>query len=66
MNYKLNTDKTAAVATEVFWMPIDYDTPVGVKMLVINQAHGIACICVRRTQDSWTHWAPLPKFKEEK
>lgn len=62
MNFKLNNDKSAAVATDVFWLPIDENTPVGVKMLVINEAHGSANICVRRSQDKWTHWFPCPRF----
>jgi hypothetical protein len=64
MTFKINTDKTAAVATEVFWLPIDKDTPVGVKMLVINKEFGVAVISSRYAGSSFTHWAPLPKFKE--
>lgn len=65
MNYKLNTDKTAAVATDTFWQLIDSDTPTGVKMLLINKHFGVAIVstyCGDRLQ--WTHWHPLPKFEE--
>lgn len=66
MNYKLNTDKTAAVATDTFWQPITKDTPTGVKMLLINKHFGVAIVSTYIGQHlQWTHWAPLPKFKEE-
>lgn len=63
MTHKIK-DRTVAVSTEVCWMPIDDKTPLGVKMMLINKRQGIAVISIRRAQDSWTHWFPLPRFEE--
>jgi len=66
MNYKINTDKTAAVATDIFWQPIDEHTPIGVKMLLINETYGVAVLSPYvGNAKVFTHWAPLPKFKKE-
>lgn len=65
MNYKLNTDKTVAVATNTFWQRIDKDTPVGVKMLLIDRYLGVAVVSTFiGSNGQWTHWHPLPKFEE--
>lgn len=63
MNFKINTDKTAAVSTDNFWIPIDKDTPVGVKMLLSNERFGVATIgAYAGGRHDFTHWYPLPKF----
>ena len=63
--YKLTNDGAVAVAPGAKWRKIDADTPVGVKMLLINRANGIATVSVRRSQDAWTHWYALPTFNSE-
>ena len=63
--YKLTNDGAVAVAPGTKWRKIDADTPVGVKMLLINHANGIATVSIRRSQDTWTHWAALPTFNSE-
>ena len=63
--YKLTSDSAAAVAPEIHWIPIDASTPIGVKMLLIVDSHGVAIVSSRRVQDQWTHWCPLPTFKKE-
>ena len=66
MNHKLNTDKTALVATDHYWISIDADTPLGVKMLLINQKSGVAWLGYWSSGDSfWTHYSPLPMFKKD-
>lgn len=55
-------DHTVAVSTMVEWLLIDKDTPLGIKMLLINKKQGIPVISIRRVQDSWTHWYPLMRF----
>lgn len=61
MTHKLNSDKTVAVAVSYFWMPIDADTPRGVKVQLLTigdvAIHGI----FDGRMDWVTHWAPLPK-----
>lgn len=64
MTHTLNTDKTAAVAQDYFWLPIDKDTPRGVKVLLLGRG-GVAALghYHYKAGDTqfWTHWAPLPK-----
>lgn len=65
MNIKLNSDRTAVVAQDHFWIPIaDHPPPVGVKMLLINKYNGSAVISTYFQKYQWTHWQALPKFKE--
>ena len=62
MNYKLNKDASVAVATDYYWIPIDENTPRGVKLQLL----GIGGVAVYGSWDGrsrfWTHWAPLPKL----
>jgi len=60
--YKLTNDGAAAVAPSVKWREIDANTPVGAKMLLISKPNGIATVSIRRVQDGWTHWYPIPTF----
>jgi hypothetical protein len=64
MTYKINSDRTAAVSTESFWMPIDENTPIGVKIQLINKRFGVAVMSTYcgPSDTSFTHWHPLPKF----
>jgi len=66
LEYKLTADRSTIVAPSVKWKLIDADTPVGVKMLLINKANGVASIGARRAQDDWTHWCSLPTFDVDK
>jgi len=65
MTHKLNTDKTALVATDHYWIPIDADTPLGVKLLLINQSAGVATLGQYFKTGHFTHYAALPKFKKD-
>ena len=66
MNHKIDSTGTAAVATDYYWLPIDENTPRGVKMNLINRAAGVTHIGVYLSSDKYyTHWAPLPTFKEQ-
>jgi hypothetical protein len=60
--YKLTNDGAAAVAPEVNWRKIDATTPLGTKMLLVSKLNGIATVSIRRSQDGWTHWFPIPTF----
>ena len=63
---KLNTDKSAAVNQALTWILIDeVQPPVGAKLLLINQANGVAVLGTYHAQHQWTHWQGLPKFEEE-
>jgi len=65
MNHKLNTDKTALVSKDYYWLPIDENTPLGVKLLLINQSAGVATLGKYFKTGHFTHYAALPKFKKE-
>ena len=65
---KTNSDKTAAVNRAVPWIRIDETTPRGVKLLLINERYGVACIgqltktAIERKQ--FSHYQGLPYFAE--
>lgn len=63
--HTLNADKTAAVSTDVFWLPIDEHTPRNVKVFAIARSGaGIAQTTELRQDETWyTHWHPVPKFR---
>ncbi len=65
MNHKIK-DNVVAVSTSVYWIPIDDTTPRNVKVLAINQHQsGVAIQAEIRNDDDWfSHWHPLPKFKD--
>lgn len=62
---KLNTAKTAAVNQSVRWLPIDENTPTGVKVLLINRRYGVATVGVYHKGNDWTHWQGMPKFFDD-
>ena len=63
--FKLNKDNTVAVATDYYWERIGPDTPRGVKLQLL----GIGGVAAYGQYDGknkfWTHWAPLPKRRED-
>lgn len=66
MNFKVNNDKTAAVCTDVYWLPIDANTPRGVKVLLLTEG-GVATIGQYSPQAAWIRgWFPMPKQKAPK
>lgn len=65
MTIKINNSRSAAVNQETFWIPIDEcPPPVGVKLLLINDRNGVACLGTYLEKHQWTHWQGLPKFAE--
>lgn len=61
MNHRINTDKTVAVATDYYWIPIDADTPRGVKLQLLGSGNVAVYGAWDGKNPFWTHWAPLPK-----
>lgn len=62
MSHTINHDKTAAVSTDVFWIPVSR-CPAGVKVLLLT-VHGVAIIghyTEAKDKEFYTHWHPLPK-----
>jgi hypothetical protein len=62
--YKLDSTKAAIVADDYYWIPIDEQTPTGVKVLLLGRS-GVATMGhyerVPGQTQFWTHWAPLPR-----
>jgi len=62
--YKLDSTKAAVVASEFYWIPIDSDTPRGVKILLLGRG-GVASLGHYHHKpgesEFWEFWAPLPK-----
>lgn len=64
MTHKINTSRTAAVSPVVHWLPIDSNTPRGVKLQLIAKSSGIAMYGNYYDEKCpfYSHWAPLPAF----
>lgn len=66
VTHHLNSAGTAVVSDDVFWKPIDANTPRGVSMWLINRAAGVSQKGKYDSHnDFYTHWFPNPKFKKE-
>lgn len=65
MTYSINTAITAAVSNDVYWIPIDSNTPLRVKIWLIHKASGVATMGEYRKCDHFDHWHPMPRFKIE-
>lgn len=65
-NIKTTTDKSAAVDTEYHWIDVDeHAPPVGPKLQLINKYLGVATYGTWSPGGKWTHWAPLPTFRND-
>jgi hypothetical protein len=64
MTHTINSTGTAAVATDYYWIPIDANTPRGVKLQLLGNG-GVAAYGNYQGAPFWSHWAPLPKRKAE-
>jgi len=63
MTHTINATQTAAVATDYYWIPIDENTPRGVKLQLLGKG-GVAHYGTYHEAQFWTHWAPLPKRRD--
>ena len=63
MTHTINASQTAAVATDYYWIPIDENTPRGVKIQLLGKG-GVAHYGTYHEAQFWTHWAPLPKRRD--
>lgn len=62
--FKVSSDGSTLVTDTLHWSPIDEDTPVGIKMLLINKNHGVAVVSNFTRNSHFTHYAALPKFRK--
>ena len=61
--YKLDSTRTTVVAQDYYWIPIDQDTPTGVKILLLGRS-GVATMGHYEHMPGtqfWAFWAPLPR-----
>lgn len=66
MNVKFDSTRSAVVSEGHHWISIDDQLPpVGVKVLLINRANGVAVLSAYQAKHQWTHWAGLPRFHPE-
>jgi len=66
VGHHLNSAGTAVVSDDVYWKPIDANTPRGASMWLINRAAGVSQKGKYNPDDNfYTHWFPNPKFKKE-
>ena len=61
---RISSDRSTAVDHSYPWRPITEHTPRGVKLQLINRTAGVAIYGIYTNDSFWTHWAPLPKFKD--
>jgi hypothetical protein len=62
IEYRPTANNKAMVAPDLKWLPIDKDTPLGIKMMLIDKGQGVAYMRVHLRNDGFTHWHPLPTF----
>lgn len=61
----LDSTRQAATDKGVHWIPINPETPLGVKMQLINRLAGVATSgMLPDASKHFTHWAPFPTFKD--
>ena len=63
IKFRLDSTRTAVVADDYYWIPIDEHTPTGVKVLLLGRS-GVATMGhYEHTPGTqfWTHWAALPR-----
>ena len=62
--FRLDSTKAAVVSTDYYWIPIDANTPTGVKILLLGRG-GVASLgqYIHRPGETqfWQFWAPLPR-----
>ena len=62
--FRLDSTRSTVVADDYFWIPIDQDTPTGMKVLLLGRS-GVATMGHYEHKPGetqfWSHWSPLPR-----
>jgi hypothetical protein len=58
--YKVNNEQKVAVSKDVYWMPVNSDTPRGTKIQLLGSG-GVATYGNYDGDPFWTDWCPLPR-----
>jgi hypothetical protein len=65
MTIKKTTDGSTVVDTAIHWIAIEDKAPPSGKLQLINRLLGVAVYGNYSKGVGWTHWAPLPTFKDK-
>lgn len=65
MTIKKTSDGQAVVDTTIHWISIAERQPPSGKVQLINSKLGVAVYGNYAKGQDWTHWAPLPIFKDK-
>jgi hypothetical protein len=65
MTHTLNSTRTVAVSVDTYWLPIDNDTPRGVKVQLLSLGGVAQYGSLKQNDTFYTHWCPLPKKRHE-
>lgn len=65
MTIKQTSDGQAVVDTTIHWIPIGDKPPPSGKLQLINRKLGVATYGNWSKGQGWTHYAPLPTFKDK-
>ena len=64
IKYRLDSTRSTVVADDYYWIPIDQDTPTGMKVLLLGRS-GVATMGHYEHKPGetqfWQFWAPLPR-----
>ena len=64
ITYRLDSTRSTVVADDYYWIPIDDDTPTGMKILLLGRS-GVATMGHYEHKPGetqfWQFWAPLPR-----
>jgi hypothetical protein len=62
---KKTTDGAAVVDTTIHWIAVEEQSPPSGKLQLIDRRMGVAVYGNYNKGQGWTHWAPLPTFKDK-
>lgn len=66
MTVDFNTERSVAINRDTKWIPIDKNTPRGVKLQLISKPAGVAQYGTLMAGDTfYTHWFPVPTFDKD-
>jgi hypothetical protein len=65
MTIKQTSDGQAVVDTTIHWIAVEEQSPPSGKLQLINRRMGVAVYGNYHKGQGFTHWAPLPTFKDK-
>jgi hypothetical protein len=65
MSIKKTSDGAAVVDTGYHWISVEEKAPPSGKLQLIDRRMGVAVYGNYSKSQGWTHWAPLPTFRDQ-